>query len=124
LKLKEQDGTQFLYSTTVDKTRFSNYWDTLSAIRRYGPLSPLRTNRAVNALVKKFGNLYNPIFLAKRGVVDGIDSFAETIGLGNDLTTRFGSDWAKSMGMKDRWIKEIMESSTRVNVSRLEPSVI
>lgn len=124
LSLKEQDGTQFLYTTTVDKTRFSNYWDTLSAIRRYGPLSPLRTNRAVNALVKKFGNLYNPIFLAKRGVVDGIDSFAETIGLGNDLTTRFGSDWAKSMGMKDRWIKEIMESSTRVNVSRLEPSVI
>jgi prenylcysteine oxidase/farnesylcysteine lyase len=124
LKLKEQDGTQFLYSTTVDKTRFSNYWDTLSAIRRYGPLSPLRTNRAVNALVKKFGNLYNPIFLAKRGVVDGMDSFAETIGLGKDLTTRFGADWAKSMGMRDRWIKEIMESSTRVNVSRLGPSVI
>jgi prenylcysteine oxidase/farnesylcysteine lyase len=80
-------------------------------------LSPLRTNRVVDALVKKFKNLYNPDFLSKRGIVDGIDAFAESIGLGRDLTTRYGDDWAKSVGMKDRWINEIMEASTRVNVS-------
>lgn len=103
----------------MDKTRFSNYWDTLSAIRRYGPLSPLRTNRAVNALVAKFKNLYNPNFLSKRGIVDSIESFAESIGLGKDLTTRYGTDWAKGVGMGDKWIKEIMEASTRVNVGLL-----
>ena len=112
-----QDGTQFLYTTSIDKSRLSNYWDTLSAIRRYGPLSPLRTNRAVSALVSKFKNLYNPTYLSKRGVVESIESFAESIGLGKDLTTRYGSDWAKGAGMKDKWIKEIMEASTRVNVS-------
>jgi prenylcysteine oxidase/farnesylcysteine lyase len=49
--------------------------------------------------------------------VDSIDQFAETIGLGKDLTTRYGRDWAKSVGMGEKWIKEVMESSTRVNVS-------
>ena len=112
-----QDGTQFLYTTSIDKSRLSNYWDTISAIRRYGPLSPLRTNRAVSALVSRFKNLYNPTFLSKRGVVGSIESFAESIGLGKDLTTRYGIDWAKGAGMKERWIKEIMEASTRVNVS-------
>lgn len=71
----------------------------------------------MTALVKKFGKLYNPLFLAKRGVVNGIDQFAETIGLGKELTTRYGTDWAKSVGMGEKWITEIMESSTRVNVS-------
>lgn len=46
-----------------------------------------------------------------------IESFAETIGLGKDLTTQYGTDWAKRAGMKEKWIKEIMEASTRVNVS-------
>lgn len=50
-------------------------------------------------------------------MVESIESFAESIGLGKDLTTRYGSDWAKGAGMKDKWIKEIMEASTRVNVS-------
>jgi prenylcysteine oxidase/farnesylcysteine lyase len=74
-------------------------------------------NRAVNALVTKFKKLYDPIFLAKRGVVRGIDEFAESIGLGKDLTTRYGSDWAKMVGIGEKWAGEIMESSTRVNVS-------
>lgn len=49
--------------------------------------------------------------------MDSIESFAESIGLGKDLTTRYGADWAKGVGMKEKWIKEIMEASTRVNVS-------
>lgn len=112
-----QDGQQFLYSTSTEKTRLAKYWDTISAVRRYGALSPWRTNRAVNALLKKFADLYNPIFLAKRGVVDSIDAFGETVGLGKDLTTRYGTDWAKMVGLGDKWINEIIGSSTRVNVS-------
>lgn len=50
-------------------------------------------------------------------MVESIESFAESIGLGKDLTTRYGTDWAKGAGMKDKWVKEIMEASTRVNVS-------
>lgn len=49
--------------------------------------------------------------------MDSIEQFAQSIGLGKDLTTRYGTDWAKGVGMKERWIKEIMEASTRVNVS-------
>ena len=52
--------------------------------------------------------------------MDSIEAFADSIGLGKDLTTRYGTDWAKGVGMGDRWIKEIMEASTRVNVGRAQ----
>ena len=70
----------------------------------------------MNALLKKFAFLYDPVFLAKRGVVDSIDAFGETVGLGKNLTTRFGVDWAKTVGLQDKWINEIIGGSTRVNV--------
>lgn len=116
-RLTRQNGKEFLFTTTTTKSYFSNFWDTLVAARRYGPLSPIRTNRAVKALVKKFGYLYNPLFLAKRGAVDSIDAFGQTVGLGKDLTTRYGLDWAKMLGLSDKWADEIIGSSTRVNVS-------
>ena len=112
-----QNGQEFLFTTTTTKSYFSNFWDTIAAARRYGPLSPIRTNQAVKALVKKFGFLYNPLFLAKRGTVASIDAFGEIVGLGKDLTTRYGLDWAKMVGLGDEWTDEIIGSSTKVNVS-------
>ena len=106
-----------MFTTSTSKSYFSNFWDTISAARRYGPFSPIRTNRAVKALLNKFAYLYNPLFLAKRGTVDSIDAFGETVGLGKDLTTRYGLDWAKMVGLSDKWTDEIIGSSTRVNVS-------
>ena len=43
--------------------------------------------------------------------------YAETVGLGTDMTTRYGLDWAKTVGLSDKWTHEIVGSSTRVNVS-------
>lgn len=71
----------------------------------------------MKALVNKFASLYDPLFLAKRGTVDSIDEFGETVGLGKDLTTRYGLDWARTLGLSDEWIDEIVGGSTKVNVS-------
>lgn len=112
------DGIQFLFSTTVAKSRWSGWWDTLAALRRYGALSPMRQRGAVAALMKKFARLYDPAWLANRGSVLNVDEFAASADLGVDLTTRTGEDWAKNVvKAKSRWVTEIMEASVRVNVS-------
>jgi prenylcysteine oxidase/farnesylcysteine lyase len=111
-----QDGTSFLYQTSRSTSWFSDYLTALSALRRYGPTSPYRMKKAVSDLLSKFTRLYDPTWLAQRGVTESVEEFAERLELGNGLTTRFGDDWAKSLGMGDRWIGEIMEGSTRCNV--------
>ncbi|WVQ80435.1 hypothetical protein IAT38_002540 [Cryptococcus sp. DSM 104549] len=105
------DGSQFLFTTS------SSSWSTTArAIARYGPLSPLRTNRAVSALVKKFTKLYDAKWLRERGVVESVEDFAEKVGLGREVTTRTGEDWARNVvGAGERWVGEIMDGSTRVN---------
>lgn len=112
------DGEKFLFTTTVTKSRWSGWWDTVAALKRYGPLSPYRQGKAVGALVKKFANVYDPAWLAQRGTVNSIEEFASTMDIGVDMTTQSGSEWARnSVKVGDRWINEIMEASTRVNVS-------
>jgi prenylcysteine oxidase/farnesylcysteine lyase len=71
----------------------------------------------VASLLDKFAHLYDPEWLSKRGAVWSIDDFGEKAGLGKDLTTRYGAEWARKVGMGDKWIGEVMEGSTRVNVS-------
>ncbi len=111
------DGTQFLFTTTVEKGRWSGWWDTLAALRRYGALSPYRQRAAVGAIVKKFMRLYDPAWLANRGSVASVDEFAASADLGQVLTTRTGYDWARNVVKAGaRWVDEIMEATTRVNV--------
>ncbi|TXT11838.1 uncharacterized protein COLE_02248 [Cutaneotrichosporon oleaginosum] len=110
------DGTQFLFTTSTEKGRWSGWWDTLAALRRYGALSPMRQRAAVGALLKKFARLYDPAWLANRGSVDSVDEFAASADLGQALTTRTGEDWAHNVvKARARWVDEIMEASTRVN---------
>ena len=92
--------------------------DTAAAIRRYGPLSPYRTKAAVKILLTKFSNLYNPTWLYSQGPAASIEDFAERVGLGREYTTRVGEEWAKTaVGVNQKWMGEIWEGSTRVNVS-------
>ncbi|GMK54379.1 hypothetical protein CspeluHIS016_0109650 [Cutaneotrichosporon spelunceum] len=110
------DGTQFLFATSSEKGRWSGWWDTIAALRRYGALSPMRQRSAVGALVKKFSRLYDPRWLANRGSVANVDEFAESADLGGSLTSRKGEDWARNVVKAGRrWVDEIMEASTRVN---------
>lgn len=82
-------------------------------------LSPYRQRKAVGALLKNFKQLYQPAWLAQRGIVHGIDEFAETANLGKGLTTRTGEDWAETVaGVSKQWANEIIEASTRVNVRK------
>jgi prenylcysteine oxidase/farnesylcysteine lyase len=112
-----KDGAEFLYTTSVSKSIFSSWWDTLSAVWRYGPLSPYRTSSAVGALLRKFSNLYNPKWLIKQGAARSIEAFAERVELGRGLTTVKGQEWAmKTVGVGEKWMGEIMEGSTRCNV--------
>jgi len=112
------DGESFLFQTTTIKSRWSGWWDTVAALKRYGAVSPYRQRTAVRDLLKRFANLYNADWLAKRGAVGSIEEFAQTADLGNDLTTTNGEKWAtETVGVNERWWSEIMEASTRVNVS-------
>lgn len=109
-----------LYTTSTSKNMLSGWWDTLSAVWRYGPLSPIRTNGAVGAMLKKFANLYDPKWLLLRGAVRSIEEFSESVSLGKEMTMMMGEEWAmKTVGVGEKWMGEIMEGSTRVNV-RLE----
>lgn len=96
----------------------SNWWDALAFVRRYGVLSPYRQSTAVKDLLKRFKRLYEPQWLAQRGIVTDIEDFAESAGLGRGLTTRTGEDWATNVARVGKlWMDEIIEASTRVNVS-------
>lgn len=107
-----------LYTTSTSKSWWSNWLDTASAIKRYGPLSPLRTKAAVRTLMQRFGNLYNPIWLKEQGSAESVEDFAERVGLGMEYVTRRGEEWALGVvKVGTRWMSEIWEGSTRVNVS-------
>lgn len=113
-----QNGTAFLYQTSVSHSIFSGWWDTLSAAYRYGPLSPIRTNSAVNAMVKKFALLYNPKVMSERGAVRSTEAMADHIGLGSEMSKKKGDDWAlKTVGVGEKWMQEVMEGTTRNVVS-------
>lgn len=111
------DGERFVLETSSSKSRFSNWWDTLTVIRRYGVLSPYRQNKAVKELLRRFQLLYQPEWLARRGVVNSIIDFVEPTRLGLGITAMRGQDWATyEAGVTQLWMDEIMEASTRVNV--------
>ncbi|ORY25191.1 Prenylcysteine lyase-domain-containing protein [Naematelia encephala] len=110
------DGHEFLFTTSESSSYWAGWWDTLSAIRRYGFMSPYRSKNAVKALLDRFANLYNPSWLASQGAASSIESFTERVGLGKEMTTRWAGEYArKVLSLGDRWINEIMEGSTRVN---------
>lgn len=114
------DGQQMLFSTSNSKSRVAGWWDTLSALKRYGPMAPYRSGQAVKGLLKKFDQLYNPLWLQEQGAARSVEEFAERVGLGKEMTTRRGDEWATgAAGISERWMSEIMEGSTRCNVSRL-----
>ena len=115
--MRLQDGRKFLFTTDTSSSWFSSWWDALGALRRYGIMSPYRSSSAVKALLAKFARLYDPSFLSEKGVARSIETFAERVGLGRELTMRMGQDWALSNGMGQEWMGEIMEGSTRCNVS-------
>jgi prenylcysteine oxidase/farnesylcysteine lyase len=113
-----QNGTAFLYQTSLSHSIFSGWWDTLSAAYRYGPLSPIRTNSAVNALVKRFSMLYNFKIMSERGAVRSVRAMADHLGLGAEMTKRKADDWAlKGVGVGEKWMGEVMEGTTRNVVS-------
>lgn len=60
------------------KTRWQGWWDQLAAIRRHSALSPYRTDATIKALLTKFAQLYNPLWLAERGAVADVEVFAKT----------------------------------------------
>jgi len=120
IRTDRQDGQQFLYTTTSSSSRLSQWWDTLLALKRYGPLSPYRTNQIVKTLLSRFSNLYDPVWLNKQSAATSIEDFAERVQLGREFTTRWGDEWAlKAVGVGKKWMSEIMEGSTRVNVSTM-----
>jgi prenylcysteine oxidase/farnesylcysteine lyase len=67
--------------------------------------------------IGRITNLYNPTWLNSRGAVGSVDEFAEKVGLGREFTTRMGLEWGQSLGLRQNWMGEIMEGSTRCNVS-------
>lgn len=107
-----------LYETSSSGGLFSGWWDAISAVFRYGPLSPYRTKNAVSALLKKFHMLYEPKFLSEQGAAMGVSEMVERVGLGREMTNVWADEWALgTVGVGEKWMGEIMEGSTRTNVS-------
>lgn len=68
-------------------------------------------------MLKLFAQLYSPKWLLKRGPVRSVEEFAESVGLGAAVTGITGEEWAlKIVGVGEKWLGEVMEGSTRVNV--------
>ena len=79
-------------------------------------MSPYRSSNAVKALLAKFAKIYDPKWLSTKRAARSIEEFAERAGLGRELTTRWGQEWAISLGIGEKWVGEIMEGGSRANV--------
>ncbi|GMK59426.1 hypothetical protein CspeluHIS016_0800320 [Cutaneotrichosporon spelunceum] len=105
------DGSQVVYSNTG-----VSWWDRVTALLRYGPVSEPRQKAAVSKFVARMAKAYTPSFLAQRGPVKSIAEFAASLQLGNEYTSRSAYDWATNkVGVSARWANEMMDSMTRSN---------
>ncbi len=82
-------------------------------------MSPYRSSAAIKVLLAKFANLYDPEWLAEKGVARSIEAFSERVGLGKEMTMKWGQEWALGQGLGEKWVGEVMEGSTRCNVGSI-----
>ncbi|KAJ7071486.1 Prenylcysteine lyase-domain-containing protein [Mycena amicta] len=101
------NGEQLLFTATGG---WWSWFDTAKTLIRYGVRSPLRTQKAVDDMVKKFLTLYSP----ETPKWNSISDLSTVLGW-DGLVSRNTAEWLKAEGVNHRFISEMVEASTRVN---------
>ena len=100
------DGKSFVYR---QPTAGPGWWDMAKLFWRYG-LAPVRTQRLMHSTISSFLQMYQePLF-----PFTSLTEASEQVGL-HDFTSSTGSQTLKKNGIGEKWAREIVQSSTRVN---------
>ena len=100
------DGKEFVYKSTNDDL---GWMDMVKMLWRYG-LAPLQTQRLMKSTLAKFLTMYDaPVFPWK-----SLTEVAMQLGL-LDATASTGQQFLKDNGVGERFAREIIQASTRVN---------
>ncbi|KKY29192.1 putative prenylcysteine [Phaeomoniella chlamydospora] len=100
------DGTEFAYKQSSGGT---GWWDIAKLLWRYG-LAPIRTQKLMNSTVSAFLNMYRePLF-----PWTSLTAATEQAGL-LDFTAATGWQSLIKNGIGEKWAREIIQGSTRVN---------
>lgn len=100
------DGREFVFKSTNEDMGWK---DKVKLFWRYG-LAPMQTERLVKSTLAKFLGMYQEPTFPWRSLTE----VAERLGL-LDATARTGEQYLKMNGVGDRFAKEIIQASTRVN---------
>ncbi|KAF2018411.1 Prenylcysteine oxidase [Aaosphaeria arxii CBS 175.79] len=99
------NGREFVVTTNAE----DGWWDKAKLLWRYG-LAPIKTNRLMKDTVGKFLRIYDePLF-----PWESLSDVAEEVGL-TTVTSHTGEQFLKASGIGDKFAKEIIQASTRVN---------
>lgn len=114
VKMNIWDGKNVVYTQTA-----ITWLDTITSFFRYGLFAAQREAAAISTFVNRMAKNNDPLFLAQRGVMNSIEEYGASLQLGNEYTSRNGLDWAMNVaGMSSRWANEMVDTGSRVNVSR------
>jgi prenylcysteine oxidase/farnesylcysteine lyase len=102
------DGESFVFRQAASKGG-SSWWDIAKLIWRYG-LAPIRTQSLMKSTIRRFLRMYGrPIF-----PFESLDAAAARVGL-VDFTAATGTQILKEGGIGEKFSREIIQASTRVN---------
>jgi hypothetical protein len=112
------DGSAFLFITRGGV----GWWDQAKILWRYGFFGPKRTLEAVAELTKTIGNVYNSTWMRQRGPWDRVEELNERLGF-DVMTGKTAREYlVDDLKTGVKWADEMVEGSTRVNVSVAKPS--
>jgi prenylcysteine oxidase/farnesylcysteine lyase len=104
------DGSEFVFKTEAgEESSWRGWWDIAKLLWRYG-LSPIRTQRATKFTIGKFLGFYEEPLFPFNSLQEAVD---ET-GL-DDFTAVPGAETLQAAGVSERFGREIVQASTRVN---------
>jgi prenylcysteine oxidase/farnesylcysteine lyase len=107
------DGSAFLFITRGGV----GWWDRAKILWRYGFFGPKRTLEAVAELTKTIGNVYNSTWMRQRGPWDRVEELNERLGF-DVMTGKTAREYlVDDLQTGAKWADEMVEGSTRVNVS-------
>ena len=103
------DGDSFVFKAASSENNGGSWWDIAKMLWRYG-LAPIRTQRLMKSTVGRFLSMYEePVF-----PFTSLDWAATRVGL-VDWTAQTGEQVLKKNGIGDKFAREIVQASTRVN---------
>ena len=103
------DGDSFVFKAAKSENKGGSWWDIAKLLWRYG-LAPIRTDRLMKSTVGRFLSMYEePIF-----PFSSLNWAAARVGL-VDWTAETGRQVLKKNGIGDKFAREIIQASTRVN---------